>query len=59
MLDKKEKASSMVEYAPIAKALADASINEVATGKLKRKFDVAYMIVKENLSFTKMPSICE
>ena len=34
------------------------SINKATKAKLKRKFDVAYMIVKENLSFTKM-SICE
>ena len=52
-------ASSVVEYSPIAKALAQANINETTKAKLKRKFDVAYMIVKVNLSFAEMKSICE
>ena len=59
LLAQKEIASSVVEYAPIAKAFAKANINEATKAKLKRKFDVAYMIAKENLSFTKMKSICE
>ena len=59
LLAQKEIASSVVEYAPIVKAFAKANINETTKAKLKRKFDVAYMIAKENLSFTKMKSICE
>ena len=48
LLAQKETASSMVEYAPIVKAFAKANINEETKAKLKRKFDVAYMIAKEN-----------
>ena len=59
LLVQKEIASSVVEYTPIAKAFTKANINEATKAKLKRKFDVAYMIAKENLSFTKMKSICE
>ena len=39
----------MAEYAPIAKALSKANINQATKGKLKRKFNVAYMSAKENL----------
>ena len=59
LLVQKEIASSVVEYAPIAKAFTKANINEATKAKLKRKFDVAYIIAKENLSFAKMKSICE
>ena len=54
LIVQKETPSSVVEYSPIAKALARANINETTKAKLKRKFNVAYMIAKENLSFTKM-----
>ena len=59
LLAQKETASSMVEYAPIAKAFAKANINEATKAKLKRKFDVAYMITKENLRLSYTKSICE
>ena len=59
LLVQKETESSVVEYSRIAKALAQANSNETTKAKLKRKFDVAYMVVKENLSFMKMKSICE
>ena len=41
----------MVEYSPIVKALAQANINETTKAKLKRKFDVAYMIVNAQSFF--------
>ena len=43
----------------IAKAFAKANINEATKARLKRTFNVAYMITMKNLSFTKMKSICE
>ena len=46
-----------MEYSLIVKAWTQANINETTKAKLKRKFDVAYMIAKENLSFIKMKSI--
>ena len=57
LLTQKEIASSVVDYSPITEALAQANINEITKPKLKRKFSMAYMIAKENLSFTKMKSI--
>lgn len=39
---------------PTAKALCT-----TAESKLKRKFDIAYWICKENLPFNKMASLCE
>lgn len=46
ILDWKQQESSAVEYAPIAKALWETNIDEATKRKLKRKFDVAYMIAK-------------
>ena len=45
------------EYVPIAKALH--KLDDGATGRLKRKFDVAYLIAKQNLAFSKMTPLCE
>jgi len=58
-LEAKESARSVMEYAPIARAMAQANLSEVAKLRIKKKFDIAYMIAKENLAFTKMGSICE
>ena len=52
LLFKKQSSADVIEYAPITKALykldADAEL------KVKRKFDIAYLIAKENLAFSKM-----
>jgi len=58
LLDQKEQGSSVVQYAPIVKALCFGNLNEAAKKRLKRKFDVAYMIAKQNLAFTKMSAVC-
>ena len=49
--------NAIYEYAPIAKALH--KHDDGATGRLKCKFDVAYLIAKQNLSFSKMTPLCE
>ena len=49
--------TAVYEYAPIAKALH--KLDDGATGRLKRKFDVAYLIAKQNLAFSKMTPLCE
>ena len=49
----------MIEYAPIARAMAQVNLSAAAKLRIKRKFDVAYMIAKENLAFMKMGSVCE
>ena len=58
-LYKKQHASSVCEYAPIEAALLQPSMDDTTRQRMKRKFDVAYMIVKENLSFTKIKAACE
>ncbi len=57
LLLKKKQSGDVREYAPIAKALhtMDGSLQQT----VKRKFEVAFMIAKENMSFTKMKPICE
>ena len=57
LLLKKKRSSDIREYAPIAKALH--TMDTESQLKVKRKFDIAFMIAKENLAFTKMKPICE
>ena len=33
-------------------------MDETTQARMKRKFDIAYMIAKENMSFTKMKAVC-
>ena len=58
---KKEHATSLGQsassYAPIAIALN--RISEEEKVKLRHKFDVAYFVARENMSFRKYPAICE
>ena len=58
-LFKKQQSSSVREYAPIMAALLQPSMDKATCIRTKRKFDVAYMITKENLPFTKMKAVCE
>ena len=55
----KENSVSVMEYTPIARAMAHASLSEATKLKIKKKIKIAYMIAKENLAFTKMGVICE
>ena len=59
ILLKKAQSSGPCDYAPIARALAQSSMNDATTMKIKRKFETAYVIAKEKLAFTKMKPICE
>ena len=49
----------VTEYAPIAKALLLPDFDPHSLVTLKRKFEVAYFIAKENLAFMKMKPLCE
>ena len=53
---KKSQGAAVVEYAPIAKVLT--TLDEDAESKLKRKFEIAYFICKQKLSFAKMGPLC-
>ena len=46
----------MVEYALISKMLS--TLDNVAERQLKRKFEIAYFLCKQNLPFTKMAPLC-
>ena len=56
-LFKKQQSSSVCEYAPIAAALLQPSMDKATCTQTKCKFDVAYMTAKENLPFTKMKAV--
>ena len=53
----KSRSSDVVQYAPIAKALS--TLYPDTASQLRRKFEIAYMLCKEGLAFTKMGAICE
>ena len=57
LLLSKSRSKNAVEYAPIAKALS--TLDPDTASKLKRKFEIAYMLCKEGLAFTKMEAVCE
>jgi hypothetical protein len=59
ILYKKSASSVPTEYSSIARAFAQSSMDSSTRDKIKRKFETAYVIVKENLSFSKMKSICQ
>ena len=50
--------SNVVDYAPVAKCFAEASMDRSTLAKTK-KFDISSMIAKEKLAFTKMKTISE
>ena len=58
-LFKKQQSSSVYEYALIARALSNLSMDERTKERTKRKFEIAYAIAKEKLAFNKMGSLCE
>ena len=57
LLSRKEHASDICEYSPIAKALS--KMDACAEETIKKKFDVAYMLAKEGMAFHKMKPICQ
>ena len=57
MLLRKSRSKNVEEYAPIAKALSTLDLDTAS--KMKRKFEIAYMLCKEGLAFTKMEAVCE
>ena len=57
-LFKKQQSSSVLEYAPIARALTNLPMDERSKQRTKRKFEVSYMIAKEKFALTKMQPLC-
>ena len=50
---KKSQSSDVTEYAPIAKALS--TLDTSSEQRLKRKFEIAYLLCKQNLAALKFP----
>ena len=59
ILFKKQHSTNVCDYAPIAKALLLPSMDELTRARLKRKFEIAYLIAKEKMPFKKMKSLCD
>ena len=57
MLHRKSQSHDVTKYAPIAKTLS--TLDAVSEEIIKKKFDVACLICKEQLAVTKMASLCE
>ena len=59
ILFRKSQGSQVTEYSPIAKALYNTTTLDAGAKQILKKFEIAYLICKENLSFVKMAPICE
>lgn len=57
-LFKKAQSSSVLDYAPIARALTNLPMDERSKQRTKRKFEISFVIAKEKLAFTKMKALC-
>ena len=53
----KSRSADVTDYAPIARALN--TLDQETASRLKRKFEIAYLICKEGLAFAKMSVLCE
>jgi len=52
-----QESTDACQYAPIAASLY--KLNSARIETTKRKFNIAYMICKENMVFSKMAPLCE
>ena len=57
MLLKRKQAVDVHEYSPIARVLS--TMDETSKERMKRKFEVAFTIAKNNMALTKMKPICD
>ena len=57
LLLRKASAIAVTDYSPIARAFS--SIHSATEERVKKQFEIAYMLSKENLSFSKMNAICQ
>lgn len=54
LLLRKEQSSDVRDYGPIAKALYKMD----QSTRIRKKFDIAYIMAKEGIAFTKMKTLC-
>ena len=59
LLYKKQQSTNICDHAPMARSMSHVSMDEVTKEGICRKFDIAYVLAKENLTLMKIPSICE
>lgn len=59
LLYEKQQSTNVRNYALIARSLSQVSMDAATREGIRGKFDIAYVLSKEKLAFTKMPSICE
>ena len=57
-LYRKQHSTNSCDYGPVAKCLLLSSMDEVTRVKLKRKFEISYLIAKGNMAFKKMKPLC-
>ena len=57
LLLKKVQSSDVCDYAPIAKAFY--KMDAMTENRIKKKFDVAYLMAKEGIAFNKMKALCK
>ena len=57
VLSKKEQSQNICDYSPLARSFFH--MDSEAEAKIKRKFDLAYVMAKENIAFTKMKPLCQ
>ena len=57
VLLRREQSTCVTDYSPIARALY--RMDQTVEKQTKMKFDVAYMMAKEGISFCKMKSLCQ
>ena len=57
ILLRQTQSQHVTDYSPIAKSLTTLDI--ATEPKIRRKFDVAYFIAKQNLSLASMPPLCD
>ena len=50
---------SLTSYSTIVRCLHNPSLDPAVRERLKKKFNISYLLAKENLPFTKYPSIHE
>ena len=54
LLHKKQQSSNVCDYSPIARSVAQSSMDASTREKMKQKFNIAYLMAKEKLAFTQI-----
>ena len=55
----KSRNEPITSYSPIARSLASTSMDSAARERVKKKFDISFVLAKEHIPYTKYPAIHE